>query len=345
MNGRSSSMLLAALLAVTTVGVIATRASDLSDRLNDLMDKGHYGLAQDILEDRLTRGEALDHETRWLRASLETNPDEFDRQLHELLQATSSGDPRAPGWTTARAVEHFAQGRYQTAADLLSAQDESSLLGEAQAPLYLGMALQALGQSTEAELAFARIPEDHPAHTAAITLRSELALRAGNWRGARQLAMSVSDDEDYGAQARLVLAQVARAEGAESEAADWIQRIRRDFPRAVEGSWGRAPENVSTPTPTGFHEIDAPDPRRGYALQLGAFRDRSLALRFSRDLVRRFGGRLENLRVEVDRSESPPWYRVVAGSYVTRPQAQRAARDLGEENLAAIVLGPERGQR
>jgi tetratricopeptide (TPR) repeat protein len=334
------------LLSVAGAGVLVTRADELAGRVRNLIAGGRYDLAREILDDWTARGESLDADERWLRAELETDPDEFDRRLHELLREVKPADPRYAEWSTARAIEHFAQGRYQTAADLLSARSETSLLADPQAALFLGMAQQALGQVNEAEATYARIPSDHPAHAAALALRADLAARSGRWRAASDLARKVVDDPDYGAQARLILAQAARVEGQDAEARDWLTRLRRDFPQAVESSWGQAtPTPTERELPTGFREVDAPDPRRDYALQLGAFQDRSLALRFVQELLATPGLGLEKLRVEVDRTESPPWYRVVAGNYITRSQAQRAADELTQKNRPTLILGPERAPR
>ncbi len=328
-------------VVLATAGALVTRAGDLTEQIERLMRGGHYDLAREIYEDRVARGEALDQEARWLGAQLSADPEEFDRRVHDLLQRGGTEDPRRRTWITARAIEHFAQGRYQTAVDLLQGVDEAQLFDDPRAPLFLGMALQALGQNREADLVFARVSELHPAHAAAVVLRAELAARKGDTRSARGLAGAVADDPDYGAQARLILAQVALAEGRKDEASDWMQRIRRDFPEAVEGSWTVTADQPPPERVEGFEQRDAPDPRRDYALQLGAFRDRSLALRYARRLM----GRVEGLRIEVDRRESPPWYRVVCGSFVTRVQAQREAARLAEEQISALVLGPGRGNR
>lgn len=333
------------LVLVGVAGVWSPWAEDLGQRIDNLWRKGRYELARQILEDWRDRGEVLSADLEWQRARLQTDPDRFDALAHGLIQNASASDPRRVRWTTARAKEHFAQGRYQTAADLLDALGPEARLSDPDASLFLAMAWEALGQAERSRTVFQEIPRDHPASLAASSQRAALALRAGEVEEATRLARRLLEENEtrYGAQARLFLALAAERRGDTEAAARWRRELREKHPSSVESTWqqptGSLPAREEPPAP--FREVEAPDPRRSFALQLGAFRDRSLALRFARRSV----GVLDDLRVEVDRSEEPPWYRVVGGEYTTRSAAQRERQRLEAEGISSLILGLERGPR
>lgn len=335
---------MSALALVAVVGIVwgATAQTDLDERLRRLVRSGEYELARDLIDDHQQRGVEISAEARWLRAQLETDPDRFDRRALELASGTDPGlDSRAI--TLARAREQFARGRYQTAAELLrplTAPGEPQQDG--QVLLWLGMSEQASGQPGAATRALRAIQPTMPTYGMARALLSDLAFRAGRVEDAADEAeRALETNGDAGAIALSVLERVARQRGDDESADDYARRLREEYPASAEAGWSR---EVATPAPArgaDFPTVDVTDGREGFALQFGAFRDRSLALR----LAERVDDSVDEVRIELDRSDGDPLYRVVGGRFLTRTQAETEQRRLQGDGWQALVLAPARGGR
>ena len=334
---------LAVAVALLGLAWAAEAQSDLADRLRNLVREGRYQLAQDLVEDHERRGEQLSDEARWIRTQLQTDPDRFDRMALEIANdaTATSIDERAV--TLARAREQFARGRYQTAAELLrpwTAPGQDPLDGEVL--LWLGMAEQAAGQPGAATRAFRAITEDMPTHGMARALLADLALRAGRFEEATEEAeRALEADADVGSLALSVLERAARARGEQERADEYGERLRATYPESAEAGWVRDPVEAGGANVRSGPVHDLDEGREGFALQFGAFRDRSLALR----LAERVEDVVEEVRIELDRSEGDPMYRVVGGRFLTRAQAETVQRRLQGDGWQVLVLAPTRGGR
>lgn len=335
--GRTALLVVLGLGAVTW---IATAQGDLDERLRTLVDRGDYDAALDLIEEREAEGTTLTDETRWIRAQLETDPDRFDRLALELTDAATV-DERAV--TLARAREQFARGRYQTAAELLgpwTAPGQDPLDGEVL--LWLGMAEQAAGQPGAAKRALRAVTPAMPTYGMARALLADLALRAGRFEEATEEARrALEADADVGSLALSVLERSARARGEDEDAEDFARRLRDEYPDSAEAGWVRETGTDGNDTGRAGPEHVLDDGREGFALQFGAFRDRSLALR----LAERVESAVDEVRIELDRSDGDPMYRVVGGRYLTRVQAETAERRLEGEGWQVMILAPTRGGR
>ena len=337
MTWRAAWILAAGLVVVSALW--AGAQDDLGDRLRRLIAAGEYDLARDLADDREAQGPALDDDERWLRAQLETDPDRFDRLALELSEAGTL-DTRAV--TLSRAKEQFARGRYQTAAELLrpltgpgEPQQDGDVL------LWLGMAEQAAGQPGAATRALSAIRESMGQYGMARALLADLALRAGRLEEAREEAETALEaTSQAGALALSVLERAARQGGDDEAAAGWAERLRNEFPDSAEAGWSQPAGATTTDAPEAPTQ-DVTEGREGFALQFGAFRDRSLALRLSE----RVDGAIDDVRVELDRSDGEPMYRVVGGRFLTRAQAEARQRALQGDGWQVLVLTPARGGR
>lgn len=338
---RTTSTLLG-LAILIGLGWVASAQTDLDDRLANLIRQGEYDLAQDIIDDHQSRGQVLSTQALWMRAQLEADPDRFDRQALEIANADDpSVDPR--GVTLARAKEQFARGRYQTAAELLrplTAPGEPMEDGEVL--LWLGMAEQATGQPGAATRALKAVQIEMPTYGMARALLADLALRAGRTEEAtREAEIALDTDPNVGSLALSILERAARARGEDDAADTYARRLRDEYPDSAEAGWSRDVADPGPATGSGMPTVDVTEGREGFALQFGAFHDRSLALR----LAERVEDAVEDVRMELDRSDGDPLYRVVGGRFLTRAQAEATQRRLQGDGWQVLVLAPSRGGR
>jgi cell division protein FtsN len=307
-------------------------------RVADLFRETRYEQAADLLDSSAAQGP----QANWWRARLATDPARFQELALGVAQDGAIGQQLARDVTVARAREHFAAGRYQSAEGLLRPLAESREPVDAAARLWWGMSLQASGEARAATRALESVPEKAAEYAFAQALLADLNLRAQRPRRAREHAeASLSAGKEAGAIALGVLEQLARAEGDPDRSAAVRGRLADDYPRSVELTWARAAipaVDVTGADADVVQAVEADGPRRSFALQYGAFRDRALALR----RIRQLEDAVSDLRLEVDREESPPLYRVVGGSFGTRAQAERARDHLATRGIDAFILAPER---
>lgn len=339
---RSRTLLVVVCATVGGLAWVAGAQTDLAERLDDLLRQGRYDLAQQMADDRAERGEALTPRAKWLRAQLETDADRFDRLALELANTTAPGvDPREV--TLARAREQFARGRYQTAAELLGPLTAPGApQGDGEALLWLGMAEQATGQPGAATRALKAIQPSMATYGMSRALLADLALRAGRTEeAAREARASLDADPDVGALALSVLERSARQQGDEDAATAFAERLRDEYPESAEAGWAREIRDPGVATGGGIPTQDVTDGRDGFAIQFGAFRDRSLALR----LAERIEDTVDDVRIELDRSDGDALYRVVGGRFLTRAQAEARQRTLQGDGWQVMILTPARGGR
>ena len=340
MNRRHLTLLVGSLVVVGGA-VLATAQTDLEQRVRELIGLGRYDLARDMIDDRERRGEELSVATQWMRAQLETDPDRFDRMALDLVTDDPAG-PLAFQVTLGRAREQFARGRYQTAAELLQPWvDMDPRTAPAEALLWLGMAEQAAGQPGAAVRALRAIGEDSAEYGMARALLADLALRGGRLDEANEEARrAMRADEAVGSLALSVLERAARTAGDVEAADGFAARLREEFPESAEASWlSQPPVTEAEDLPPIGTEHDFEEGRDAFALQFGAFRDRSLALR----LADRVDRATDEVRIEIERDDDTVLYRVVGGRYLTRAQAEAAQSRLQGDGWTTMVLAPSRG--
>ena len=342
MTPRKIQWTLVALLVL--VGGIAL-GEDLLERVQRLRREAHYDLAESLLEDHLERGAPMSSELAWTRAQLTRDPDRFDRLAAELTGGQSVEDPRTQEIVVARAREYFARGRYLSAIELLQVLPSGSSPVQVEAALFRGMASAAAGSAREAREQFLLIPVESSEYAMAQTLLAQLSLRTGKLQLALQFAESAlaTGDGDVAPQALYARAQALEQQGEAERAGRTFEEILRSHPRSAEAAWVREARlqavREGPSDRAGIPEEEMPEPRRGFALQLGAFHDRSLALRLAGALQ----GQVENLRIERDVNSSPPWYRVVAGRFTTRTSAASERSRLAEKGWDSVILAPGQG--
>ena len=313
---------------------------DLRARVARLLGEGHPDLALAILEDEEGRGRALGDDMGWLRARLVPDGDRFDRLAAQLSGGRPADDPFAQEVLLARAREQFARGRYLSALENLRALPADAIRRWPEIVLFRAMAAQAVGEVRGARLDLEAITEDAPTFAQAQALLADLRLRAREPEAALRHASRALDEggEFVGAQALYVRAVAYGQLGRDEDAEDARRDLLRRFPRSVEATWLRQ-EAATEPLPVRGAELaeaEAPPRRDEFALQLGAFHDRSLALRHAH----RLRDSVEDLRIERDVQTSPPWYRVVGGHYRSRSEADRAQAKLRESGIDSVVLSP-----
>jgi tetratricopeptide (TPR) repeat protein len=325
-------------ILLVAVGVLAQ--GDLVERIERIFREGRYDLARDLLDDHERNGQPMTEELIWWRARLERDPDRFDRLALDVSNRHPDAARRIEA-TLARAREHFARGRYRMAVELLDPLAQApDTGGDGRVLLWLAMAEQASGQAGAALRNLRAIEESDPSHAMAQALLADLALRGGRLEAADEHArLALSAGDDVAAIALSVLARSAVARGDERAAREAQQRLRERAPSSAELQWvvgdGEARDPVESPPVA--EVVDGE--RRTFALQLGAFRDRSLALR----MVQSQRELLDEVRIEVDRSQEAPLYRVVGGAYLTRAQAEAAQAELAARGMQVLVLAPTRG--
>jgi len=278
---------------------------DLELRVDKLLREGRYDLALALLEDHQQRGVVLPNRLEWTRARLVPDADRFDRLAAQFVGGKSLEDTLVQSVVMERARQHFARGQYLTCLENLRSLPEGAASRHVDLVLFRAMAAQAVGEAGPATRDLESLRPEHPHYAIARSLLSDLALRAGRARQALDLAAAaVSADPSVGAQAHYVAWQAHRQLGDEEGADRARGALVRDYPRSVEAAWvreARPPAGVAGSEPTGIPEVEAPARRTEFALQLGAFRDRALALRLASERE----GALPDLRVGMHRRRRP----------------------------------------
>lgn len=325
-------------VGVTALAGAVLATADGLDGVRQLFGQARYAEAVDLVGSSPSAGP----QKTWWQARLTTDPARFQELALMVAQDGSAPEDLLREVRLERAREHFAAGRYQSAEGLLRPLAEPREPVDANARLWWGMSLQATGEARAASQALESIPADAPEYSLAQALLADLNLRAQRPRRAREHAeTSLRTGPEAGAIALGVLEQLARAESDADAAGAVTRRLASDYPRSVELTWARSaiPDGIEDETDTDIVVAEETSgPRRTFALQYGAFHDRALGLRRIRQLERE----VADLRLEVDRDQSPPLYRVVGGSFGTRSQAERAKTSLAERGIDAFILAPER---
>lgn len=322
------------------------------DAVDNLFRNGKYQEARLNLEESTAdfrAGEA----TLW-SVRLATDPALALDMLREGL-----ADERLPDSVRIRmgletADIEFGRGHYQASLQALAPlleHDEGDLPGDVY--LRAALAIRALGDLQKAREMLASVKPPDQAFMLARFYLGDIALQQKD----ASLALRYFDSATggpSGAHPRIAGGQwrALRAEGREQEADDLekalgrnnqgslamleIQRLRREQQEELAAM---VLEDETSPT------LDQEQPDRGrYALQLGAFSDRGLALEF----LKRYRQELPDLRIDEVRDERGQFlYKVRTGSFVNpalaRSEAQRLAHQFDMDVIVADLTGPANG--
>lgn len=331
------------------ISLLATLAFSeaLGMRVERLRRATQYDLALGHLEDAERRGDALSPTLRWALARLTPDADRFDRLAASLAGGRSAEDSLAQAIVYARAREQFARGQYLSSLENLRSLPPSASQRFSELPLFRAMAAQATGEIRSAREELARIERRDPQYGMAQLLLADLQLRSRDGDGALAHAEAVlrSDREELEPQAMHAKSQALRVLGRVEDAEEVQRDLRRRHPHSVEASWAAestpAASKSIDPDPKLVSENETPPQRTDFSLQLGAFHDRSLALRHAQRMI----GKIEQLRVERDLEATPPLYRVIGESFSTRTRAEERQVALRGEGIDSVILAPGRGER
>ena len=318
----------------------AAGAEELRSRIERLLREGEADLALAMIEDHVNRGGRLEGDLRDLRVRLQSDGERFDRLADELNSQRQSDDPAAQRLEFEVALEQFARGQYVGALERLRSLPPDAAERLPELPLYTAMAAQAVGEMRTARHGLAALPTRHPAYAMSRILLADLLLRLREAPLALEQAKLAwkADEATVGAQSLYLQAAALSQLGRHDEARETHAELSARFPRSAEAA--RSPE-APAPSPQVVAEVEipesgSPERRTEYALQLGAFRDRALALR----LAERLRGQVKSLHIEHDLAASPPWYRVVVGSFATRAEAETELKALRQRDIESILLSP-----
>ena len=249
----------------------------------------------------------------------------------------------------------FGLGHYQASLQALAPfleQDQGNLPGE----LYLRAALsiRALGNLQKAREMLASVKPQDQAFLLARFYLGDIALQQKDAALALRYFDSATGGGGSDPHPRIAGGQwrALRAEGREQEAVDLERALARENMGSlamleIQRMRREQQEELAAMTPAeGSTQAERQaEPVRGrYALQLGAFSDRGLALEF----LRRYRRQLPDLRIdEVRDARGQFLYKLRTGSFVNpalaRHEAERLKNELDMDVIVADLTGPTNG--
>ncbi len=344
---RFGSVLRIALLSV----LICLPALGALDSVAELFQDGRYGEALQSLEqgdEGLRVGEA----SLW-QARLTEDPAKALLILREGLE-----DKRLPQEVKTRMVLEtanieFGLSHYQSTLKALSPllnKDQAVVPGEAY--LRAGLSLRALGDLQKAREMLASVKPRDPAFLFARYYLGDIALEQNDAALALRYFDSAVDGAGPGAVHRVAGGRwrALLGEGRDGDAVELEKRLSKDAPGSlamleIQRIQRSRQEELEAMTPVDSSDGEAGDDaasRGRYALQLGAFSDRGLALEF----MRRYRDQLPDLRIDEVRDDRGQFlYKVRTGSFVNpalaRTDAKRLARQLDIDVMVADLSGTD----
>ena len=338
------------LLVLVLPGVILLSVTWVQGSLGEVADlfrRGRYAEAREVLNAEPSGSQAPASDRIW-RQRLQTDPDRAyelaldqirDRELPTPIRIQAALDGTA---------NELARQRPEAAWQLLQpllALETEGLPGE----LYLlaGQTLRLAGDRQRAREMLASVRPEDPAFAAARELLGRIGLEDGDSELALRYFESAQRHLEGPARSDLLAGrwQALRRLGRDVEARDTAAQLLRDFPASlgameVTDQRRREQDELSAfadTLDTAAPEILPESTTARYAVQLAAFRDRSLALQF----VARWQPEIHDLRVvRVIGELDQPVYKVQTGSYVSRPLARTEVSRLQREHgLEGFVTG------
>jgi len=336
------------ILAVVVL-LISVPAIAALDTVAGLFQEARYEEARQALEqggEGFRAGEATLWEVR-----LTTEPEKALLMLREGL-----ADKRLPDEVRIRmALEsadiEFGLRRYQSSLRVLQPlleSDQGGLPGDVY--LRAGLSLRALGKLQESREMLASVKPRDPAFLLARYYLGDIALQQRDASLALRYFESAAGGSGSSIHPRIAGGQwrAYRNENRDQDAAKLEQALGRDHPGSlamleIQRLRRKQTEDLAAMTlpDTIDTSVNANDQSRGrYALQLGAFSDRGLAL----DFIRRYKNQLPDLRIDEVRDHRGQFlYKIRSGSFVNpalaRTEAKRVARELDMEVIVADLSG------
>jgi hypothetical protein len=287
-------------------------------------------------------------ETLW-RVRLATEPGEALVMLRESL-----ADDRLPSAVRTRmALEtadiEFGLGHYQSSLKALTpllSEDQGGLPGDVY--LRAGLALRALGNQQKAREMLASVKPQDQAFLLARYYLGDIALDQKDAGLALRYFESASGSGGSTLHPRVAGGQwrAFLVENRQQDADDLEQALNDNDPGSLAmleilRLRRELEEEIAAMTPVDSlhspgHGIAGNETSHGrYALQLGAFSDRSLALEF----LRRYRDQLPDLRIDEVRDERGQFlYKVRAGSFVNPALARTEARNLARKLDMEVIV-------
>jgi tetratricopeptide (TPR) repeat protein len=334
-------VLFAMVIVVLGVWPALASRSDLSTAFR----QGRYGEAREILESEGTDFRPGE-EALW-RSRLARDPEQALDFLSEGLRTRGLPDPVRVRLALDAADIEFGRAHYRASLRHLQPlveQVSDTMPGEVY--LRAGLALRALGDGQRAREMLASVkPADPVFHLARYYLgdigldSDDTALALRYFEAARTPAAGPG-----GSRPAAGLWRALRAEGRDDEAARLVADLQEQDPGGLAMLEIRRRlrdrreemEAAAGPDPADETIIDRPQEDRGrYALQLGAFRDRALALEFQR----RFRESVPDLRIDSVRDDQGQFlYKVRTGSFVNPALARTEAKRLSDRLDIDVIV-------
>lgn len=326
--------------------IIALPAMAALDTVSNFFSKTMYDEARQSLEEG-TEGLRAGEATLW-QVRLAKDPADALVMLRESLNDDGLLAEVRMRMVLETANIEFGLGNYQSSLKALSpliSGEESNLPGN----IYLraGLCLRALGNLQKAREMLASVKPGDQAFVMARYYLGDIALQQNDAELALRYFESSLSEGGPGQVGRIAGGKwrAFRTEGRDQEASDLEQVLARSHPGSLghleiqrlmrEQEEELAVNSMDNDVPTGNSSSQNQDNRGRYALQLGAYSDRGLALEF----IRRHQGQLPDLRIDEVRDDRGQFlYKVRSGSFVNPVLARTEARRLADRlDLDVIV--------
>jgi len=329
--------------------LISVPALAALDTVSGLFNEARYEEALQALEqggEGFRAGEA----TLW-KIRLTTEPEKALLMLREGLTDKRIPDAVRIRMSLESADIEFGMGRYKSSLQVLSPlleTDQGGLPGDVY--LRAGLSLRALGNLQRSREMLASIKPQDPAFLLARYYLGDIALEQKDAVLALRYFESAAGGSGSSIHPRVAGGQwrAYLDENRDQDAAELEQALGRDHPGSlamleIQRLRRKQAEDLAAmvlPDTIGTSVNRNDQPRGRYALQLGAFSDRGLAL----DFIRRYRNQLPDLRIDEVRDHRGQFlYKVRSGSFVNpalaRTEAKRVARQLDMEVIVADLSG------
>ena len=333
------------LLAAAAVLLSATWVRGSLGEVADLFRQGRYLDARQVMSTE-PGGDGAPVADRIWRQRLQTEPDRaYELALDQVRDRELPTSLRVQAALDGANIE-LARRRPEAAWQLLQPLLEvevDNLPGDVY--LLAGRTLRLAGDRQRAREMLASVRPEDPAFASARELLGRIGLESGDSDLALRYFESAERHVEGAARADLLAGrwQALRLLGRDVEARDAAARLLREHPgslAAMEVSDQRREERdelaaLADTLDTAAPEQLAPSTTDRYAVQLAAFRDRSLALQF----VARWQPEIPDLRVVSQFDElDQPIYKVHTGSFVSRAMARSEVQRIEREHgIAGFV--------
>ncbi len=346
-------MLVAIALAAVAIGAAKPRGKPATAKKPGMSaDERRLAEAQEALEQgRVAEARAivksippgraqppLDDDLAYFRAKVLENGANVDAALHEYLKAFPRGRHRREA-TLALGKLRYVQGEYAEAENLLSVFSpgvEKDFVGR-EGIIQRGLSQLARGDAAGALLFLASARPDlsgSPEEEDFFFALSQAALRANKPNEATEALRTLLERHprgDYAPQALYAMGVSLEMVGRSADAAGVFRQVMDRFPDSYEATRVRDRGIRLGPAPTSPLSLGG-----GFAIQVGAFSRRDLADALARDL--KLAG-VADVSVKQG-SETPPIFRVRAGAFATREEAQALGERLRRERGFSYTVVP-----